>query len=266
MLFRINIIFFIGVIILFFLACEKEVTLDLPSYESELVVESYLEVGLPYFVSLTESVSFFDAIELPIIPSATVTITHKGIVDTLEFVDSLGVYLNLGIIVQENDYEPFELNITDENTGRTASASTQFLPIIPIDTVVYRLNDSSQASIIQYFDDDAATEDFYKVFFTNINTFDTDSTYTWEFTDKTFSGQRVPVGMGFNYRVADTVAVRLYHITQDYYKFLESASDAENASESPLSRPSRLISNINDGLGIFTTLVYDEKILIINDL
>ena len=148
---------------------------------------------------------------------------------------------------------------------RSASASTQFLPIIPIDTVVYRLNDSSQASIIQYFDDDVGTEDFYKVFFTNVNTFDTDSTYTWEFTDKTFSGQRVPIGMGFNYRVDDTVAVRLYHINQDYYKFLESANDAENASESPLSRPSRLISNINNGLGIFTTLAYDEKILIIDD-
>ncbi|MFK7907801.1 MAG: hypothetical protein AB8B69_21905, partial [Chitinophagales bacterium] len=77
----------------FFFSCEKIVEIDLPPIESELVVESYVEPNLPYILSLTESVSYFDVGAFKSIGDATVTIEHLGIVDTLLYIDSLNFYV-----------------------------------------------------------------------------------------------------------------------------------------------------------------------------
>lgn len=48
--------------LLIFTSCnlEREIEIDLPPYENELVVESYIEAGKPYLLTLSESISYFE--------------------------------------------------------------------------------------------------------------------------------------------------------------------------------------------------------------
>lgn len=254
----------------FFSACLKDITIDLPEYESKLVVESYLDSNVPYYiVSVTESVSFFTPSTfpvsqvLPVVEHAIVTITKGNQTDTLQYIDTLKVYVKpLTTPMSINDYEDYHLRVEDTMTNRIATASTRFLPVIPIDTVMYLLNDSLKAAMLMYFYDPKPDENFYKVWFANAaNPFERDSLRTWEFSDKALSDGRVSVGMGYNFRVTDTVIVRLYHINEEYYRFLDTVDDAEDASDSPFSRPARIVSNIEGGTGVFVALSYDQRIV-----
>ncbi len=248
---------------LFIIGCNQTIELDLPEYESELVVECYIEPGLPYIVSVTESVSFFDAVYLPVLTNAEVTIEHLGEISTLQLIDSLGVYVNLSVSIEDEDYAPYYLKVVDLNTGRTATGTARLQTKINIDSISYVLNDSLEASIILLFQDIPQEANFFKPYFANSNNIlDQDSTRTWEFSDRLFEdGGEISVGMGYNYRVGDEIIVRLYHIEEDYYTFLETVDDAEGASESPFARPSRIIGNIEGGQGIFTAPNFSEVIL-----
>lgn len=255
-----------------FTACTKDITIDLPEYESQLVVESYLDANVPfYIVSVTESVSFFTpgtlpiSHSLPVVAHAIVTLTHGNTTDTLPFIDTLGVYVKLlTTSLSVNDFEPYLLRVADTATNRIATASTRFLPKVPIDTVLYLLNDSLKAAMLLYFYDPKPDVNFYKPWFANAgNVLDRDSLYTWEFNDKALGTERISVGMNYNYRVNDTVVVRLYHISEEYYRFLDTVEDAADAAGGPFSRPARIESNISGGTGIFTALSYDQRIVII---
>lgn len=243
-------------------SCDQEITVDLPAFESELVVESYLEPDLPYIVSVTESVSYFSPIGIPVVTDAIVTIAYQDRIDTLAFIDSLNFYINTTQRVQFDEVNPYHLRVEDQN-GRVVEATTQFLPPPTIDTITYSFNDSLQASVVLFFEDGSADANWYKVLFTDANDFD--PTFTWEFPDETFASQRTLSGVGFQYDVGDTVLVRLHNISEDYYVFLEALNDATNAVDNPIARPSRLNTNIVGGQGIFTALSYEEKLIVIEE-
>ncbi|OWY22957.1 DUF4249 domain-containing protein [Sphingobacteriales bacterium UPWRP_1] len=253
-------------------ACLQSITIDLPEYESQLVVESYLDANVPfYIVSVTESVSFFTpgtlpvSQSLPVVNNALVTITHGNITDTIPYVDSLRAYIKaLQTPLTASNFEPYLLRVEDTASNRIATATTRFLPPIPIDTVLYLLNDSLQAAMLLYFYDPKPDTNYYKPWFANAaNIFDRDSLHTWEFSDRALGTDRTSVGMNYNYRLNDTVVARLYHISREYFRFLDTVEDAADASGGPFSRPARIESNIQGGTGIFTALTYDQRMVII---
>lgn len=248
---------------IFLFSCEKTVEIDLLPIESELVVESYIEPNLPYILSLTESVSYFDIGAFQSIGDATVTIEHLGLTDTLLYIDSLNFYVGTKGLVKYDKF-PYELNIED-GLGRKVSASASFMDVVPVDTITYSLNDSSQASVIMFFDDQKDVENYYHVWFDNAKSNNPDSLFHWSFSDKSIANQRSLRGTGFNFDLEDTVTIRLYNISKDFYDYLETVGDAISANGSPLGRAARIESNIEGGLGVFTALSFDEKQLIIRE-
>jgi Domain of unknown function (DUF4249) len=55
----------------------------------------------------------------------------------------------------------------------------------------------------------------------------------------------------------------LYHITPDYFRFLESAAAAQGANGNPFASPASLVSNITGGIGIFTgTSVTTKQVIL----
>lgn len=250
----------IGIMISCLTACEKTIDIELPPTESELVVECYLAKGFPYLLSLSETVPYFDLINLPTVDSAVVQIEHNGTTITLQYIDSLGIYFS-GLNVNNNDTLPYILHIEDTLRHRSLSAQAHFLPIVPIDTIIYFLNDSLDASLLTYFDDPPNKDNFYKIHFSKQNSFDTDSIRTWSFSDIIFADQNTVIGMGYRYHLGDKVRVRLFNISKAYYDFLETTERAADAAAGPFSRPTRIIDNIEGGTGIFTTLSFDEKII-----
>lgn len=246
---------------LFLWSCEKIVEIDLPPIESQLVVESYIEPNLPYILSLTESASYFDVGAFRSIADATVTISHLGVTDTLVYIDTLNFYIGTTGVVKFDKF-PYELQVKD-GLGRTVSARATFLDVVRVDTVTYSLNDSAQASVIMFFDDQMDVENYYHVWFDNAQSNSTDSLYHWSFSDKSFENQRSLRGTGFNFDQNDTITVRLYNISKDFYDYLETVGDAISANGSPLGRAARIESNIEGGLGIFTALSFDEEQIIL---
>lgn len=241
-------------------ACEKEVTIDLPPVESELVVECFLAKGYPYLLSLSETQPYFDLIQLPTVDSAVVRIEHNGTSVQLNYVDSLGIYFS-GVNVSGSDTLPYILHIEDTLRQRSLTAEARFLPVVPIDTILYFFNDSLDTTLLTYFDDPPQTNNYYRIYFSKDASFNADSVRTWSFSDVIFAGQNTVVSMGYRYHLGDKVRVKLFNISKEYYDFLETTERAATAIISPFSRPTRIIDNINGGTGIFTTWSFDEKVI-----
>jgi hypothetical protein len=246
----------------FFVACEKEVEIDLPPIESELVVECYLTPGYPYVLSLSETVSYFELLEQPFVSNALVTITHNGIADTLQYLDSIGIYISPRIVAP-NDTGAYYLYVNDTADNRTATAVAKLLPMVPIDTVIYFKNDSAKASILTYFSDDSLSTNYYRYYVARLGESRPDSLLSRSFSDLIFSGQTIVTGTAYDYPVGNEVLVRIYNISREYYDFLETAERATFATQGAFSRPARLISNIMGGTGIFTVMSYDERRIMI---
>ena len=100
----------------------QDVDINLPEFEPELVVESYLEADSFYRVSVSESVSYFETPDsIHLITGAFVTITHKNITDTLRYYPpfSIGNFYPFGEYRSEKiiprDYDnSFYLYIRDD--------------------------------------------------------------------------------------------------------------------------------------------------------
>ena len=276
--------FFIPLFFLVFIfACselEQEVELDLPPYDSRLVVECYLEEDNIFYVLITRSSSYFDA--FPTLDnqflaniledSAQVVIRHgqKEIVldNQLGFNFDTGKlynYVNNDGSVVPRDYETtFELDIITKE-GETITATTKLLPQIPIDSVVVQFNDSDTlARVLTYFTDIPGEENYFRRM---LHEGTLDSLPRQDFTtDDRVVEDVIVFGTNYDFEVGDTVINTIYHIDKAYYDFLESVQIAVDGNFNPFGQPSPIISNIEgsaNAIGIFTGLSYDRKATII---
>ena len=258
----------------------RPIDIDLPVFESEVVVECYLQPGQPYLLSLTESVSYFEAAQLIYVKDATVEITHgnekillepvtlplpEG-VEQLEILrpligDSLFFYTSFATVPENYDTE-FFLNITTTE-GEKISAMT-FIPApVPIDTIEWKFDeDDSLAFTLTRFQDDPNNQNFYRRTL-HFQSLDNEPDQDFSVDDRIFNGEMAVFGSGFDYAREDTLIFSLYHITQDYYDFLETKEAAITANLSPFAQPAVVQSNIQGGIGIFTGFtLYREEVVI----
>ncbi|MEL7535357.1 MAG: DUF4249 domain-containing protein [Bacteroidota bacterium] len=284
-------------------ACDlqQEVELDLPEYEPLLVVESYLQPGNPYIVTLIESSDFYGDIQINFVRDAEVVISHDGINDTLVpfeipldfafppgFVDTTllqqlapilgeGAYIYTSLNTVPEDYNSeFKLNITAPD-GRSLSANT-FIPApVEADSIIVRFNEDSLALMLTQFQDDPDQANFYRrilerrVVDTLISeTGDTSFNYRSRteqdfFTDDEINnGELITFGTLFEYQRGDSLINTIYHVTEDYSRFVETRDAAIIASFSPFAPPTVVFSNIEGGLGIFTGFTFTERLTVID--
>ena len=258
---------------------DQPIDLQLPKYESRLVVECYLEAGEPFTLLLTRSSGYFDPFGLTgnellsglLEGDATVRIKHGDIVYRLENVLTLnrftGKFFNysLDLPVPENYDEPFELEIRTK-TGDLLTAKTQLMPMVPIDSIVVEFEPKEQemARVLTYFTDIPGQTNYYRRM---IHEGALDSLPFQDFTISDRVVENVVVfGTNYVFESRDSVINTLFHISEDYYNFLESVQGAVQANGNPFAQPSPILSNIEseiDAFGIFTTLSYDRQLTIV---
>lgn len=230
-----------------------DVQLELPEFEQKIVVEGYLEDGQSAYIRLTESFPFWDYnSELPIISGALVTLSHHGLIDTLN--ESYpGQYRGLRILNRE-DGGSYLLTVETPD-GRIATSETEFLPVIPLDSLAYNRDSSKKARILMYWQDPPEPNNYYR-----ISAVDVDKEKTWsiEINDGLFDGEAATWVSPSKFRKRVKVDVRLYHLTEAYYRFLTSIWNNELSATAPVTEPTSVVSNIEGGLGIFTSLNYSE--------
>lgn len=270
-----------GMILLGLGACnlDQPIDLQLPEYESRLVIECYLEKGEPFSLLLTRSSGYFDPFGLTgnqllsglLEGGAAINIKQGDKVYKLENNLTLdrftGKFFNysLDLPVPENYDEPFELEITTEK-GEFIRASTRLLPAVPIDSVIidYEPEEKEMARVLTYFTDVPSQTNFYRRM---LHQTSLDSLPFQDFTTSDRVVEDVVVfGTRYAFEQGDTILNTLFHISEEYYNFLESVQGAIQANGNPFAQPSPIISNIEsevNAFGIFTTLNYDRRLTIV---
>ncbi|MGB0863659.1 MAG: DUF4249 domain-containing protein [Saprospiraceae bacterium] len=266
-----NILYTVAIIItiLWTAACnlEKTVDLNLPEFESQLVVECYLEVGKPYRVLLTESVSYFGtalAANLPAVSGATVIITYNGVSDTLTEAPFLDLdnqkIFNYGssTIVPENYDNEFSLEVID-TSGRSLIATTKLLQSIPLDSIqTIQLEDTS-VTILTIHTDIPNEDNFYYRTLHRTKPISDSMKIAFVIDDAFINSpatNQLVIGSPPFFKAGDTAVVTLYHVTKGFADYLETTSSSEQNNGNPFGTPGTIKSNVEGGFGVFTGLSY----------
>lgn len=253
-----------------FSACnmEKEIDLNLPEFKSEIVVEGYLEAGKPYRINVYESTSYFDRPEPILVPDARVIITHNGKADTLTYKPTYDretekLYTHFSeTVVSGNPGDSYALEVQDTR-GRRVTGFARFLPTVKLDTLFWKFNQDGKVLIQGAFQDDAAMENAYR-YQIHKDSITHRGRQTDRFlSDRLNNGKKIEFGTNYRFELNDTMFVTLYHIERPYYDYLNSMDDARDANGNPFAQPSALRSTVQGGIGVFTTLTYDRKQIIL---
>ncbi|OJJ21785.1 hypothetical protein BKI52_14890 [marine bacterium AO1-C] len=271
-----SLIYFAGVIItsIFTLAAcnnlQKDITIDLPDYEGEIVVECYLEHGKPYRLILTESVDYFGAVDLPPIPQAKVVITHNGTSEELTFQPGFDsttqkFFNYVGTtIVDSADKNEYLLRIEDEASNRLITGVTKFLTAPVLDTIeaTFRDTDTSAFLLTKFQDVDPNDPNFYRIII-NKDSLTGPTTTEFSFEGRFKTGNQITIGTGYDFKDEDTVFVSVFHIDRPYYDFLETVEDARQGNGNPFAQPTVVKSTVEGGLGVFTTLSFVRQMYVV---
>jgi hypothetical protein len=280
---KINILKYVAPLtFLAFFACDlsKEVEVILPEYETQPVVECYLEPGKPFRLLLTQSFPFFDPFGLDssffqkvLLQGATVTISYNGQTDTLYNIFSVDPsplkvfnYTGLNIVPATVGIE-YTLNVVLPDGKGNITGVTPMLPAVPIDSNVvefYQPGDTT-ARVLTYVTDDPGTHNYYRRL---LNYYSLDSVPEQDFLadDRVLTTTTFAFGTGYELGEGDTVYNTVCHITPEYYAYYESVQLAFYGNLNPFAQPSPIKSNVTGSanpLGIFTCLVYDRDTVVI---
>jgi hypothetical protein len=246
---------------------EKNFEVDLPVMAPQLVAECYLEPGKPYRLTLTESTNYLAAPDIPLVKEATVIIFYKGKPDTLRYAPfydkfSRKYYTHVSnTIMAGKPGDTYSLQITDKQ-GRKLTGTTTVLPVVPLDTVEYIYNDRQKAYLLAKFNDDGNAKNFY-YFSVQPDSLNSRAEIDYAADDNISNGQLTAFGTGYDFEKDDTVYVSLYHLEKPYYDFFNSVENARDANGNPFAQPATVISTVQGGYGVFTNLVYDQKMVVL---
>ena len=276
-----KVLFYSAVLMLLASACNltRDVEIELPDYEQQPVVECYLEPGKPFRLLLSQSYRFFDPLGLDssfldktLLQGATVAILYNGqrivLANQFSFEPSPLKLFNYTAteIVPETAGTEYTLEITLAD-GTNIAGSTVMLPHVPIDSVPVQVNPNNDtlSRTLMYITDDLSTANFYRrmLHYSSLDSFPQQDFLS---SDRFATTALVAFGTGYEFVKGDTVFNTIYHITPQYYDYLESVQLAILSGFNPFAQPSPIKSNVSgtaNPLGIFTCLVYDRRRTII---
>ncbi len=260
---------------------EKEINLDLPEYKPQYVVECYLEPGQPFTLLLTRSSAYFEPfptdpleyVENILVDSAEVTISHNGVdykLDNTPFINPITLkvfnYVNTTLVPAEYGND-FSLKITTPD-GKTITAITRLVPVVPIDSVVIEFNEEQDtlARCLTYITDDPSTVDYYRRMLHENSLRDSIPQQDFTTNDDYVDDKVIVFGTSYDFKEGDTIYNTIFHIDRAYFDFRESTQYAIDANGNPFGQPSSIISNLEGdagAIGIFTGLSYDRVMTIV---
>ncbi|WP_028979463.1 DUF4249 domain-containing protein [Sporocytophaga myxococcoides] len=262
--------YFIISILLFSCNREKNITVELPSYTSQPVVEFYLEPGKPFRLLLTESAGYFDPPQVTPIEGATVEVVHAG---KVYYPTSKPFGLNpinkkyYNYSTDENTVVPldfdndFYVSIKDKN-GRIIEGRTTIMKPVVIDTISFFTDDPEKAAIQVKFQDNPATKDYYRIIGIQ-DSLDGEGKWDMVFNDDAIQTEQGGIGSNYIFFQGSKVIIQLFHINKDYYDFVTSTKNASDSNGNPFAQPSKIMSNVTGGIGIITGFQPAQKDLIV---
>jgi hypothetical protein len=257
----------------------KDVDIELPAYENQPVVECYLEPGKPFRLLLTQSSYFFDQFNLDsnflqntLLDSAKVTISNGTETFLLENrldadFSPLKIFNYIsGDIIPTTVGVTYTLSVILKD-GRTITGQSIMLPKVPIDSIVVQRNPTidSISRMLTYVTDDVTQQNYYRRMI-NYGSLDSSARQDFIVNDRISTNATFAFGTGYDFVKGDTIFNTIFHIEKAFFDYKESIDNAINGSLNPFGQPSQIVSNVSGNsnpLGIFTCLVYDRKMTIV---
>ncbi|MEM9981867.1 MAG: DUF4249 domain-containing protein [Bacteroidota bacterium] len=264
---------------LFYLsACdlEREIDIDLPETEVELVVECYLEDGQPYRLALSQTVSFLEPPGVPDVPNAEVTITINGETIVLEYDPILDEATNKiynyrsrdDQVVDANDVGPYFLRIFDRDTEKLITAQTSFLPVVPFEEVSWEFEDINQEIkddsalalvLIRHFEA-PDVDNYYRLLISDQNE---EVAVDFNYQGLLATDNEVTLSTIYQFKNEDTLRLSLYHFDERAFDYFNSVEDAADVNGNPFAQPVPIQSGVEGGLGVFAALAFDRRTIVI---
>jgi Domain of unknown function (DUF4249) len=258
----------------------REIDIDLPQYDTQPVVECYLEPGKPFRLLLTRSYGFFaplgldsNFIEETLFQGATVKISYNGqtvnLANQFAFDPSPFKLYNYSsnVVVPQGDNIEYQLEIILED-GTNIIGRTRMIPRVPIDSVVVQFNPANQgfARTLLYATDPDTLGNNYRRMLHMAPTLDSLADQDFITNDRFNTTRKILFGQGYDNEIGDTVINTLFHIDQQYYDYYESVQLAIAGSFNPFAQPSPIKSNVSgtaNPMGIFTVYRLERDTVII---
>lgn len=233
------------------------------------MLECYLEVGKPYRLTLSESQPYLSAATLPIIEQAEVRIWRNDEAFDLSFNPQLDSteqrFYNFSheALVEAKPEDVFRIEITDTQ-GRQIRASSQLPAPIRIDSLDARFRESDSLAFLrlQFEDPNPQADNFFR-FQVNQDSLTGEQRNDFNLDDRFQTDGKISIGTNYNYDSSDTLLVRLYHLNEAHYQYIESIDRAIRANLNPFAQPSTIQSGVEGGIGVFTLLRYDQKLFVV---
>lgn len=264
---------------LLFIACEKDITLDIPPPEEKIVVEGWIEQDKVANVLLSRNSAYFAVIDSStladiLISDATVRIreVETGMEEELTMTPDFNFFppfVFRGSAVTGKINHTYELTVTVD--AKTVTAVTTIPEVVPMDSVWFEpdLEHDTLGTIFFGFTDPPELGNYYRVFTKRINK---DARFVpvlgSVYDDIFFNGQEVEYGFyrgrdrylladeeegveRFFFKVGDTIITRVAMMDKKHFDFWRSIEEAIYAGGNPFAAPASIASNIEDGLGVW---------------
>ncbi|CAN5585574.1 hypothetical protein BH11BAC2_BH11BAC2_16620 [soil metagenome] len=269
-------------------SCEKDISVDLPRPESKVVVDGYVEAGLPPYILLSRNAGYFDPIDTAALnnnsETGAVIIISDGITtETMTEIDTVidgnvvkGIYTALGMIGTPG--RTYTIDITTLKGEKLSSSTKLDLPV-SLDSTWFKIQDGkdSLGFVWANLDDPDSLNNCYRWFAKRIGKDDFFiAPFGSTFEDKFINGKKFDFaynrGMIANsdaeddnndeagfFKKGDTIVVKFCSVDRSTFEFWRDAENQIGNNGSPFAVPSNIKSNIKGGLGLFAsyTATYD---------
>lgn len=254
-------------------SCEKNITVNIPSGKQQVVVEGYVEPGLPPYVYLSYSTGYFAALDSVslinyTVKKATVVISDGITTDTMtEVLPDYG-YFYASAKLTGVAGRTYTLTVKTQQ-GEIVTAQTTLHQPIPLDSVWFKASqgEDTLGFAWAHMKDPDTLGNNYRWFAKRIHK---DSLFIAPFgsvfEDKFINGREFDfaynrgslpntndhgdIGHGF-YQVGDTVVIKFCTMDNNSFRFWRDAETQSSNNGNPFGSTAPVQSGVEGGLGIF---------------
>lgn len=242
-------------------ALNNDTDIEFPGVEKNVFLECYLTPGKNFELRLMENNSFNENLVLQLVWNADVLIsselTERKLLNILNSNKNTSYVFNYGIseLVPNNYSGEYSIDILTDN-GIHLTAKTFVVEFVPIKNI----KEAQNEVIVSFNVPRNMKEKFFSIIAEGKDDKE-DRLIIEDFDGSLWSNEEVSVSLKGDFYNWKSLKIKLQHITSDYYEFKKSIDDAYSANIDPFTVPTKMVSNVNGGIGIFTYYTIDSLVL-----